>query len=451
MKRVHIAVDFGAGSGRIMAGCVKADGEVELTELHRFTNRRVELGGHVYWDFLALYAEMIEGLRKAVEQGYHILSIGIDTWGVDFGLIDRAGHLLSNPVCYRDPATEGLPAVLDAKVTPEKRFSMAGIQIMEINTVYRLMAMRDEQPQLLDTAAMMLFMPDLFSYFLTGNPNVEYTIATTSELIDARTRDWNFGLIDSLGLPRQLFGPIVMPGTMRGKVTAEVCRAIGADYEIPVVAVGSHDTQSAIFASAAPESPADTAYLSSGTWSLLGVLLDEPLLTDEARRLGFSNEGGIGGKICFLQNITGLWILQQLVEQWKRQGLTTDYPSLIDMAEKASGPDSIIDVDDRAFANPADMQQAIADYCRFHHLAVPSTQGETVWVVLRSLARRYKKGIDGINALIPTAITRLNIIGGGSLNALLNRLTSEAAGVEVIAGPVEATAIGNIKLQHQAL
>lgn len=451
MKRVHIAVDFGAGSGRVMAGSVKADGEVELTEIHRFTNRRVELGGHIYWDFLSLFAEMMEGLKKAIELGYHILSIGIDTWGVDFGLIDRAGNLLGNPVCYRDTATEGLPEVLDAKVSAEKRFSMAGIQIMEINTVYRLMAMRDEQPQLLDAASMMLFMPDLFSYFLTGNPNVEYTIATTSELVDARTRNWNFGLIDSLGLPRQLFGPIVMPGTVRGRLTAKVLRTIGADYEIPVVAVGSHDTQSAIFASAAPESPADTAYLSSGTWSLLGVLLYEPLLTDEARRFGFSNEGGIDGKICFLQNITGLWILQQLVEQWRRHGLTSDYPSLVALAEQASGPDSIIDVDDRLFANPADMQQAIADYCRFHAMDVPSTQGEVVWVVLRSLARRYKKGIDGLNALIPGNVTRLNIIGGGSLNSLLNRLTAEAAGVEVIAGPVEATAIGNIKLQHQAL
>lgn len=446
---MNIAVDFGAGSGRVMAGRVDGDGVMHITELHRFANRRVQLGHHIYWDFPALFAEMMEGLRKAAMTGERIDSIGIDTWGVDFGLIDRAGCLLGNPVCYRDPATAGYPERLAQIDSPAAHYGEAGIQVMEINTVYRLMAMNDEQPQMLGAAASLLFMPDLFSYFLTGNPNVEYTIASTSELIDARSRNWNFGLIRRLGLSEGLFGPIVMPGHVRGCLTDAVKEQLGIDYDVPVVAVGSHDTASAVYASAASTRPSDTAYLSSGTWSLLGVLLDSPMLTEQARQAGFTNEGGVGGKIRFLQNITGLWILQRLVEEWRRQGLTCDYPSLIAQAEQAV-TDAVIDVDSPVFANPSDMQEAIGDYCRAHHLAVPQSQGEVVRVVLESLACRYARGIKALNELLPAPVTRLNIIGGGSLNKLLNALTAKAAGVEVVAGPVEATAIGSLLLQAEA-
>lgn len=446
---MNIAVDFGAGSGRVMSGSVGNDGVMRISELHRFANRRVQLGHHIYWDFPALFAEMLEGLRKAVETGVRIDSIGIDTWGVDFGLIDGAGCLLGNPVCYRDPATAGYPERLGRIVPVEAHYAEAGIQIMDINTVYRLMAMKDEQPHLLDSASSLLFMPDLFSYFLTGTPNVEYTIASTSELIDARSRGWNFGLIRRLGLPERLFGPIVMPGDVRGYLTEAVKEQLGIDYDVPVVAVGSHDTASAVYASAASASPSDTAYLSSGTWSLLGVLLDSPMLTEQARTAGFTNEGGVGGKIRFLQNITGLWILQRLVEEWRQQGLTCDYPSLIAQAERAA-IGSVIDVDSPAFANPACMQEAIKRYCRGHRLDVPQSQGEVVRVVLESLAQRYARGIEALNQLLPSPVTRLNIIGGGSLNKLLNALTAKAAGVEVIAGPVEATAIGSLLLQAEA-
>lgn len=446
---MNIAVDFGAGSGRVMAGRIDPDGVMHISELHRFANRRVQLGHHTYWDFPALFAEMMEGLRKAAATG-RINSIAIDTWGVDFGLIDSAGCLLGNPVCYRDPSTAGYPERLAEMVSPTEHYGEAGIQVMDINTIYRLMAIADEQPQMLAAAASLLFTPDLFSYFLTGNPNVEYTIASTSELIDARTRNWNFGLISRLGLPERIFGPIVMPGTVRGKLTDAVKTQLGIDYDVPVVAVGSHDTASAVYASVASESPADTAYLSSGTWSLLGVLLDSPILTEQARVRGFTNEGGVGGRIRFLQNITGLWILQRLVEEWCRRGLTCDYPSLTAMAAEAV-TDAIIDVDSPVFANPSSMQEAIENYCRCHGLNVPRTQGETVRVVLESLAARYARGIESLNALLPNPVKRLNIIGGGSLNTLLNSLTAKAAGVEVIAGPVEATAIGSLLLQAETV
>ncbi len=445
-----IAVDFGAGSGRVMAARTDAGGVIRVSEIHRFANRRVTLGHHTYWDFPALYAEMLEGLRKAAATGERIESIGIDTWGVDFGLIDRAGCLLGNPVCYRDPSTAGYPELL-AEISPApEHYAEAGIQIMEINTIYRLMAIRDEQPQMLEAASALLFMPDLFSYFLTGNPNVEYTIASTSELIDARTRNWNFALIKRLGLPEALFGPIVMPGNVRGRLTDAVKAEIGISYDVPVVAVGSHDTASAVYGSAAALSPTDTAYLSSGTWSLLGVLLDSPMLTEEARKAGFTNEGGVGGKIRFLQNITGLWILQRLVDQWQAAGQKCDYPTLISEAEQAA-ISSIIDVDDPTFTNPADMAGAIENYCRLHSMPVPADRGSMVRVVLQSLAARYARGIKAMNAMLPNPVTQLNIIGGGSLNSLLNRLTAEAAEVEVIAGPVEATAIGSILLQAEAI
>jgi rhamnulokinase len=445
----HIAVDFGGGSGRVMAGTIDSGGVLHIDEVHRFGNRQVWLGRHLYWDFPALYAEMAEGMRKAVAKGYRIRSVGIDTWGVDFGLIDRAGNLLGNPVCYRDPATAGYPDRLAAAVAPTEHYATAGIQVMEINTVYRLMAMTDEQPQFVDAADRLLFMPDLFSYFLTGNANVEYTIASTSELLDARGRIWNFPLIRRLGLPERLFGPIVMPGTVRGMLTADVARQIGVDYDVPVVAVGSHDTASAVFASAATKDPS-TAYLSSGTWSLLGVLLDAPLLSEQARVAGFTNEGGVGGKIRFLQNITGLWILQRLMAQWSERGYGVDYDTVIDEASKAC-IDSVIDVDDRMFVNPADMESAVCEWCRLHGQQVPSGRGETVRVVIRSLADRYRRGIEALNKLLPSPVKRLNIIGGGSRNGLLNRMTAEAAGVEVTAGPAEATAIGNILLQAIAV
>ena len=450
MKNTFLAADFGGGSGRVMAGYIE-DGRLKLEEIHRFGNRQVRIGRHVYWDFPALFEDMKEGIRKAAKrEDLCIKSIGIDTWGVDFGFVDAQGNLLGLPVCYRDERTAGLCEEYIHTHDVKAHYGVAGIQMMDINSIYQLIAMKREGSPILDCAAHLLFTPDLFSYFLTGEANCEYTIASTSELLDARQRTWNYELIESLGLRREMFPPIVMPGTVRGHLIAEVAADLGLTTDVKVIAVGSHDTQSASFASEYKAQSAQLegpiAFLSSGTWSLLGAIIDEPVLTEEARTSGCSNEGGVGGKINFLQNITGLWFLQRLMAQWEKRGENVAFDVILPAAEVAE-ISTIVDVDDPVFANPRDMEQTIFDYCRERNCQVPSTIGETVRVVLQSLAHRYAKGIRDFNALLPTPIRAINIIGGGSRNALLNRLTAEATGLPVIAGPVEATGIGNVLLQ----
>lgn len=446
MRPAYIAIDFGGGSGRVIAATL-TDGHLVLEEIHRFPNIQRRLGGHTYWDFLALFDEMVIGLRKSVEAGFRIQSIGIDTWGVDFGLIDSDGNLLSNPICYRDSAIDGNAKEFTTEILDSKSlYSQAGIQEMDINSLFRLVKMQKDAPALMNAAWRVLFMPDLFSYFLTGSANNEYTIATTSELIDAQTRDWNRELIRRSGLKESLFGPIVQPGDIRGYVSEEICHRIGADYKIPVIAVGSHDTASAVYSVNGSFEQDGTAYLSSGTWSLLGVSLKSPILSEEARLGGFTNEGGVGGTIRFLQNITGLWILQCLIAKWKEEGKRVDYDWILSEAENAQ-IDSIIDVDSHEFSAPLDMEKAIIDFCLQNNLQVPQTQGEIVRCVLQSLADRYRKGVEAMNELLPRNIAKLQIIGGGSRNNLLNRLTAQATGLQVIAGPVEATGIGNILCQ----
>ena len=449
MKEAFIAVDFGGGSGRVMAGVVSGQ-TLTLHEVRRFENRQVKLGAHTHWNFLSLFDEMVRGLADAVAAGYKIRSIGIDTWGVDFGFIDSKGNLLGNPICYRDEAVAGAADELFAQgITAAEHYSEAGIQIMDINSVFRLAKTMRTEPDIINAASRILFTPDLFSYFLTGSASNEYTIASTSGLLDARTRKWNMELIRKAGLPEHIFGEIVMPGTVRGKLTEDIKARIGVDYDVEVVAVGSHDTASAVHCVGGDFATSRTAYLSSGTWSLLGATIDEPILTEDAHQAGFTNEGAVGGKIRFLQNITGLWILQSLMGQWKEQGLSVEYGPMLAAAESAE-IDSVIDVDDQMFDSPRSMSEAIANYCREHSMQEPKGQGEYVRVVLQSLAVRYKKGIDGLNTLLSQPVERLQIIGGGSRNGLLNRLTSEATGLEVVAGPVEATAIGNILVQAQS-
>lgn len=449
MKDVYVAVDFGGGSGRVIAASIDAGGKLTLSELHRFVNRQISMGGHLYWDFLSLFEEMKTGLRKAVEAGYRLVSVGIDTWGVDFGLIDRNGNLLGNPVCYRDPAAVGGVERFFRTNDVSAHYAEAGIQIMDINTLYRLVDMKEWAPDMLGAAHRLLFMPDLFSYFLTGLACNEYTIASTSELIDVKSRTWNRNLIRRAALPEEIFGQLVMPGEVRGKLTDDIKRELGIDYDVNVIAVGSHDTASAVHSVAGTYEADGTAFLSSGTWSLLGVVVSEPILSEQARLAGFTNEGCTGGKIKFLQNITGLWILQRLIAVWQHEGLPTDYGHLLAEAERAV-IDTVIDVDAPDFTSPADMRRAITDYCRQHGLTVPETQGEIVRCVLQSLAARYKRGIDELNSMLPNPVKRLQVIGGGSRNDLLNRLTREATGLTVDAGPVEATAIGNVLVQAQA-
>lgn len=447
----YLAIDFGGGSGRVIAGTITDEkGEKKLTMqlVHRFQNRQVRLGNHVYWDFPALFEDMKTGLKKAAQLGLKVSGIAIDTWGVDFGFIDRDGNLVGNPVCYRDARTNGMAERFFADVDRTAHYAVNGTQVMEINTLFQLLSLKLADSPQLQIADKMLFTPDLFSYFLTGEANTEYTIASTSEMLDARKRDWDWELIGSLGLPRHLFCPIVMPGTVRGRLRKDIAEETGLG-EVDVIAVGSHDTASAVAAVPATDDEQPVAFISSGTWSLLGVEINEPILTEEARRAEFTNEGGIGGKITFLQNITGLWFIQRLMAEWKEEGDEQQYDILLPAAEKAV-IDTVIPVDDAAFQNPPSMQQAIIDYCNAHNLTAPTSKAETTRVVLQSLAAKYAEATSALNAMLPSPIKKLHIIGGGSQNKLLNRLTEEALGVPVEAGPVEATGIGNILTQALA-
>lgn len=445
MAKVYLAADFGGGSGRVIAGWLD-NGRLQMEEIHRFGNRQVRLGDHIYWDFPALFEDMKAGLKKAAAKGYQVESIGVDTWGVDFGLIDRDGQLLGNPVCYRDSRTAGIPEKVAAILNPAEHYSVTGIQVMDINTLSQIFSMKGSAQ--LEAADRLLFMPDLFSYFLTGVANNEYCIASTSELLDAEKRDWSWDTIRALGLPKHIFGEIVMPGIVRGVLCDHMAAETGLG-RVKVVAVGSHDTASAVAAVPAVDGDGPVAFLSSGTWSLLGVELPEPILSEEARRAEFTNEGGVGGQIRFLQNITGLWILQRLMAEWKEQGDEQKFDTLLPAAADVR-ISSIIPVADPIFMNPASMEQAILGYCRNSAQPVPGTKAEITRCVLQSLAAKYKEAIEGVNHLLPESIKKLHIIGGGSQNALLNQLTADALKVPVWAGPVEATAMGNILVQAMA-
>lgn len=444
-KHVYIAADFGGGSGRIMAGSL-LHGKLELEEIHRFSNRQVKLGNHVYWDFPALFEDMKEGLRLAAQKGYHVNGIGIDTWGVDFGLIDKDGNLLGNPVCYRDTRTNGMPEEVFGFLDEKEHYSKTGIQVMAINTLFQLYSMKKKDDAQLKVAQQLLFMPDLFSYFLTGVANNEYCIASTSELLDARQRNWSMETIRALGLPEYLFGEIVKPGTIRGKLKSEIARETGLG-DVDVIAVGSHDTASAV--AAVPSIDGQVAFLSSGTWSLLGVEVDEPILTETAKTAEFTNEGGVGGNIRFLQNITGLWILQRLMAEWKVRGEEQKFDIILPQAAKVT-IETIIAVDDQIFQNPENMEAAIIAYCKSHQLVIPKNKAEFVRCIVQSLASKYQEAVEKMNQCLPSPIRQLNIIGGGSQNELLNQLTANYLGIPVYAGPVEATAMGNILMQALA-
>ena len=442
---VYLAADFGAGSGRVIAGWLE-DGRLVMEELHRFPDRQVRLGQHIFWDFPALFQDLKDGLTKAAAAGCNVRSLGIDTWGVDFGLIDEAGDLLAWPICYRDSRTEGMQQhVFPEKLDRSAHYAVTGIQQMDINTLFQLVAMQRAGDLRLAHAHRLLFMPDLLAYFLTGRATNEYTIASTGELLDARTRSWSMDTVRALNMPAHIFGDIIHPGTVRGKLLPDIAAEtrLGA---IDVVAVGSHDTACAVCATPLTKG---AAFLSSGTWSLLGVELAEPILTDAARLAEFTNEGGVGGTIRFLQNITGLWLLQRLMAEWKSVGEEQTFDTLLPAAA-ASQYESTIPVSDARFSNPLSMETAIMDYLSEAGRPAPQSKADLTRCVLRSLACKYAEAIKGLNALLPEPVTQLNVIGGGSQNALLNQLTADATGLPVVAGPVEATAMGNILVQAMA-
>ena len=434
-----VAFDLGATSGRTILGSLR-DGELVLKELTRFPNAILPLGGHYYWNIFSLYEHLCEGLRAAAREGVEITSVGIDTWGVDFAFVGRAGSLLGLPYAY--------PEEYFSKVLPkEEVYGDTGIQIMNFNSLYQLYAMQHDHSSQLAAADRLLFMPDALSYLLTGEMVTEYTIASTSQLLNPRTKRIEARLLEKMGLSAELFPPIVMPGHRIGTLRAELAAACGVP-QLPVVAVAGHDTASAV--AAVPAANERFAYLSSGTWSLMGIEVREPFINEQTERYNFTNEGGVEGTTRLLKNITGMWILEQCLKKWKEEGHDYSYPEIVKMATGAAPFRTMIDPDDASFAAPGDMPAAIRAYCGRTGQPVPDDDSATIRAIFESLALKYRFVLDRFRSLAPFEIERLHVIGGGSKNALLNQFTADSLGIPVTAGPSEATAVGNIMLQARA-
>lgn len=434
-----IAADFGAGSGRIIVGTwLAASKNIELEEIHRFGNEQKMIDGHLRWDFEALFNELKTGLKKAfAKYGDEIKSIGIDTWGVDYGLLDKEGRLIANPICYRDDRTKGMMELAFQKLPKEEFFQHAANQFMEINTAFQLMSETD-----LQRAERLLFMPDLFNYFLTGKCYNEFTIASTSQLLNTKTHQWDDVIFEKLNLPKRLMQEIIYPGTVIGELTAELAAEVGGNAK--VVAIGSHDTASAV--ASIKDDGSDWAFISSGTWSLMGTPSKEPIISKEALESDFTNEGMTDGRIRFLKNITGLWLIQQLVKEWEQEGYKCDYSELVKEAELSS-LDSSFDVDDARFMNPEKMSEAIVSYLKEENQELPITKGDFMRCVCISLAKKYAEVKTQMERCTNKKINKIYIVGGGSKNQLLNRLAAEYTQCEVIRGEVEATAMGNVLVQ----
>ena len=434
-----IAADFGAGSGRVIVGTwFAASKTIELEEIHRFGNEQKMIDGHLRWDFEALFNELKTGLKKAfAKYGDEIKSIGIDTWGVDYGLLDKEGQLISSPICYRDDRTKGMMDAAFQKMPKEEFFQHAANQFMEINTAFQLMSETD-----LQRAERLLFMPDLFNYFLTGKCYNEFTIASTSQLLNTKTHQWDDVIFEKLNLPKRLMQEIIYPGTVIGELTAELAAEVGGNAK--VVAIGSHDTASAV--ASIKDNGSDWAFISSGTWSLMGTPSKEPIISEEALESNFTNEGMTDGRIRFLKNITGLWLIQQLVKEWEQEGYKCDYSELVKEAELSS-LDSSFDVDDARFMNPEKMSEAIISYLKEENQELPITKGDFMRCVCISLAKKYAEVKTQMERCTNKKINKIYIVGGGSKNQLLNRLAAEYTQCEVIRGEVEATAMGNILVQ----
>ncbi len=439
----HLAIDLGAESGRLIVGTIQ-DGKVSLQEVHRFTNRQVKIFNSTYWNVLSLFQEIKEGIRLTVNAGHgDIQSIGIDTWGVDFGLVGQNGELLTFPHTYRDGRTNGIPEKVFQIIPEEQVYKRTGIQMMQINSLYQLYSLLMQDESLLKKCSKLLFMPDLFNYLLTGEAFSEYTIASTSQMLNVGSKNFDKGLLSDLGIPTEIFASILQPGTVVGKLLPEIAIQTGIG-EIDVIAVGSHDTASAV--AAVPATGDNWAYLSSGTWSLIGIETEEPII-DPALRQSFTNEGGISGKYRFQSNTTGLWFIQEIRKCWAKQGESFNYDEINNLAAEASDSDTILDPDDKLFLNPPDMIEAIEKYCRKTNQIFPASKGELIRMVLKSLSHRYSRIIERIESVSGKCIETINIVGGGSQNDLLNQMTADSTGKIVKAGPVEATSLGNILIQ----
>ena len=440
------AVDLGATSGRTIIGTIE-NGKMSLEELTRFDNNLIETGGHFYWDIFALYNEVINGLRLVAKRQIEIQSIGIDTWGVDFVCVGSDGAILRNPLAYRDPHTVGkMEEYFEKIISRDEVYNITGIQFMNFNSLFQLYAMNEARNTALRNADKVLFVPDALSYMLTGNAVCEYTIASTSQMLDPRTKDLDSRLVESVGLKRGQFGEMVNPATVIGTITEEVQKMTGLGA-VPVIAVAGHDTGSAV--AAVPAANEKFAYLSSGTWSLMGIETQDAIINARSFDLNFTNEGGIEGTTRFLKNICGMWIYERCRKEWKdAEGL--GHAELQSAAMECEPFRSLINPDDPIFANPASMVDAITTYCEKTNQPIPQGYAQTCRCIFDSLALRYRQVFAWLKEFADFDINVLHIIGGGSKNEYLDQFTANSCGVTVLAGPQEGTAIGNIMLQAKA-
>lgn len=444
----YLAFDLGAESSRAIVGTFQ-ENTLSLEELHRFPSRNVVVGNTRYWDVLYFFGEFKEALfQYGLTYGPNLDGVGVDTWGVDFGLLGQSGQLLGNPVHYRDHRTDNILEKAFEVVAREALYERTGIQFMSLNSLYQLWALQKTMPEILREARTFLLMPDLFHYFLSGVRCSEYTIASTTQMLDVHRRQWSPSILNAFSIPIEIMPAIVSPGTILGPLTPAVALDAGLDPSTRVIAPCAHDTASAV--AAVPAETGNWVYISCGTWSLMGCERREPITSGQACRCNFTNEGGIAGTIRFLKNIMGLWLLQECRAAWARRGDIFEYPVLTEMAQSAPAFGSIVDVDDPLFLNPADMPEAIAAHCRANGEKVPESVGATVRAVLEGLALQYAKTLDELEGVIGKRMDRVYMVGGGIRNELLCQFASNAMGLPIIAGPVEATAMGNLVAQAMA-
>ena len=457
MTKYYLAIDIGASSGRHILGHIE-DGRIVLEEMYRFDNKQVHKGGHDCWDMDNLWNGILGGLKACKEAGKIPQTIGIDTWAVDFVLIDKDGNTVGDAVAYRDGRTKDADKLVDKVIPAQELYARTGIQKQLFNTIYQLMALGEEHPEQLEQAQTMLMIPDYFDYKLTGVRKQEYTNATSTNLVYAAAKTWDYELIEMLGLPARLFGELSMPGTVVGNLTEEIQKEVG--FDATVILPATHDTGSAFLAVPARDEKA--VYLSSGTWSLLGVENEEPICTEDSWRENFTNEGGAWYRFRYLKNIMGLWMIQSIRRELNgvayvagrtskySDGKQWSFPDLIEAARGAADFHSVVDANDDCFLAPESMIDAIKEYCRISGQPVPETVGEIMQCVYLSLSRCYKDAILNLCKLTGKIYTSINIVGGGCQDMYLNEMTAKAVGLPVYAGPVEGTAIGNLIVQFIA-
>ncbi len=449
MNIVNLAFDFGASSGRLMMSNFHG-GKIQLKEIHRFPNEPVWMNGRYYWDFLRLFHEMKVGLKKVAQMNVNVESIGIDTWGVDYALIDESGHILSNPIHYRDERGKGVINEIkeDTGVTVSDIYEKTGIQNMAINSIYQLYYDLKYRPHIVKNAESLLFMPDLFSYGLTGKKYSEYTIASTSQMLDANKKDWAIGLLEKMNIPTDLLQPIIKPGELWGTLSKEIQQEVGLPA-IPVIAVGSHDTASAV--AATPLKSENSAYLSCGTWSLLGVELENPIINEDSYNYNFTNEGGVGGKVRYLKNITGLWIIQQLKRKWLQSDPSMNFEKISLLAKEAKDIDYIIEPSHEYFVAPFDMEEAVIKYCKEELNIELKTIEQIARASYNGIVTEYKRAVEAIEETCNRSVDCINMVGGGIQDEFLCQLTANVTKKPVTTGPIEASVLGNIIMQLKAL